>query len=94
MSRPRTMDKHMMATKAFHKLGDISSDEPDLCHVYDQDGENYYGMWVTGFGFFDVRFPKETTRDLTNDEIKYYNSKRIQINNQPSVPLHVGEPNE
>lgn len=79
-----------MATKANHKLGDISSDEPDLCHVYDEDEENYYGMWVTGFGFFDVEFPKATTRDLTKEEIDYYNSRSIQINNQPAVPLSVG----
>jgi len=88
--RERTIDKYQMATKANHKLGDISSDEPDLCHVYDEDEENYYGMWVTGFGFFDVEFPKATTRDLTKEEIDYYNSRSIQINNQPAVPLSVG----
>ena len=74
MVRERTMSKHMMATTATHKLGDISNDTPDLCHVYDQDEENYYGMWVEGLGFFDVKFPKETTRELTQEEIDYYES--------------------
>ena len=38
-----------MATKAFHLLGEISQPEPNLCHVYDQDENNWYGVWVDGF---------------------------------------------
>lgn len=81
--------KYMMATTALHLLGDISSSEPDLCHVYNEDEENYYGMWVTGYGFFDVKFPKETTRELTEEEIQKYNSMRVRINSQPSRQLKV-----
>lgn len=77
--RKHTMDKHMMATTAIHKLGDISSEEPDLCRVYDQDEENYYGMWVTGLGFFDVRFPKATTRELTEEEIEYWSNQYLYM---------------
>ena len=29
--------KHMMATKAIHKMGDIISDNPDLCSVSKED---------------------------------------------------------
>lgn len=72
MHREHTINKHMMGTKAYHKLGEISRDEPDLCHIYDQDDENWYGTWVEGFGFFDVRFPKDATRDLTQKEIDHY----------------------
>lgn len=79
MRRERTMSMHMMATEAHHKLGDISSDTPDLCFVYDQDEDNYYGMWVMGFGFFDVRFPKETTRELTQEEINHYSEMSIAL---------------
>lgn len=82
--------RYMMATKANHKLGDISSDEPDLCLVKDEDADNYIGSWVTGFGFFNVKFPKETTRELTPEEITYYNSKQIQIEDQPPCSLNVG----
>lgn len=78
-NRKHTMDKHMMATKAYHKLGDISRDHDDLCRVYDQDDENFYGMWVTGYGFFDVKFPKETTRELTKEEIKQFSEMNISL---------------
>lgn len=87
--RKHTMSKYMMATTAIHKMGDISSDFPDICHVYDEDELNYYGMWVFGFGFFDVRFPKETTRNLTDEEIKKYDKTYVQISDQPPVQLRV-----
>lgn len=59
----------MMATKAFHKMGDISRDKPEYAYIVAEDDDNYYGSWIEGFGFIDVRFPKETTRILTPDEI-------------------------
>jgi hypothetical protein len=71
----RIFSKYRMATKANHKLGDLSSDEPDLCHVYNEDTENYYGTWITGLGFFDVQFPKLTTRPLNKEEIDYYTGR-------------------
>lgn len=87
------MGKYMMATKAFHKLGDISSDTPDLCYIkHTSIDEKYYiGSWVTGFGFINVKFPKESTRELTDEEIKYWNSKYIQIASQPPHKLNVTE---
>jgi len=75
--------QYMMATKAIHKLGDISRDTPDLCRVYDEDDENYYGMWETGFGFFDVEFPKDTTRPLTKEEVDEYAGVSIAIGSNP-----------
>lgn len=69
--------KYMMATKAFHKMGDISRDTEDLCRVYSEDMGGYRGSWVTGLGFFDVFFPKSTTRELTQEEIK--NLCKLQI---------------
>lgn len=68
-----------MATKAIHKLGDISRDEPDLCIIFQEDAHNYIGNWVTGFGFIDVKFPKETTRNLTDKEIAYWNGRGIAL---------------
>jgi hypothetical protein len=85
----KTIDKYMMATTAIHKMGDISSDIPDLCHVSRENAENYYGMWVTGFGFVNVRFPKETTRELTPEEIEKYNKMSVQVSNQPPIKLKV-----
>lgn len=75
--------RHMMATTAIHKLGDISRDEPDLCIVYKEDEENYIGNWVEGFGFIEVKFPKETTRPLTEEEKKSHIGKYLTINNNP-----------
>jgi hypothetical protein len=68
---------HMIATKALHKLGDISREEGDLAIIYKEDENNYIGNWVTGFGFIDVKFPKDTTRDLTENEIEQYEKQFI-----------------
>lgn len=87
--RKKTIDKYMMATTAMHQLGDISSNEPDLCHIYDEDKENYYGTWVTGYGFFDVKFPKKTTKELTEAEIEKYNKMYVQLSDHPPQKLKV-----
>lgn len=71
--------KYLMATKAFHKIGDISSEEPDICVVTKETETEYIGNWVTGLGFVDVHFPKETTRELTEAEVKHYNSLNYGI---------------
>ncbi len=74
----------MMATIAFSKVGDdISRKEPDLCTINKEDDDNYYGMWITGIGFFDVKFPKETTTELTEEEKERFTGKTIAINNNP-----------
>ena len=90
------MSKYMIATTANHDFaGDISRPMEDyktienLCVVKEEDEENYIGMWVLGMGFFGVKFPKKTTRDLTQQEIDYYNTKSVQINSQPPMPLRV-----
>jgi len=83
------IDKYMMATKAVHKMGDISRDEPDLCHVHEEALDHYIGSWVTGYGFINVKFPKETTRDLTPEEIKKYNKMRVQLSDHPPIKLKV-----
>jgi hypothetical protein len=71
----------MMATEAFDKLGNISRDNPDVCVIFEEDEGNYYGNWVTGFGFTNVRFPKATTRELTAEEKDRYDGVGIQIGN-------------
>ena len=75
----------MMATKAMHKLGDLSSDTPDLCVIYGEDEENYIGSWIYGFGYFDVRFPKSTTRDLSEEDLQCYTGQRVRIGSQPPM---------
>lgn len=83
--------KYMMATTAIHQLGDISRDTPDICRIYGEEGADYIGEWVTGFGFIKVRFPKATTRDLTPEEVEHYHGKRYRIGSQPSFALKVRE---
>lgn len=65
-------DLYLMATKAIHFVADISRDKPNLCHVFSEDDGNYYGQWVAGYGFAHVRFPKATTRPLTEDEVTHH----------------------
>ncbi|MCK5021030.1 MAG: hypothetical protein KAS32_28725 [Candidatus Peribacteraceae bacterium] len=86
--KKKIIRRYMMATTAIHKLGDISSDTPDLCTVSEEDEENYYGMWVTGIGFFGVRFPKETTKELTESEHEYYCSLHVQLADNPLYKLN------
>ncbi len=57
-----------MGTTAIHQLGDISRDQPDYFHVDGGDDENWYGQWLTGFGFINVAFPKDSVREMTDDE--------------------------
>ena len=83
------VDKYMMATEAFHKMGNISRDTEDICHVDKDHDDHYHGRWVTGFGLIDVIFPKETTRELTPEEIKKYNKMNYQISDQPSYKLNI-----
>lgn len=84
MSFPR----YMMATTAIHQLGDISSDAPDICRVVREEGDDYIGSWVTGFGFFNVKFPKATTRELNEDEREKYRSLWYQLADNPPHKLH------
>lgn len=79
--------RHMIATKAIHQLGDISSDAPDICRVYGETETDWIGAWVEGLGFFDVRFPKDSTRELTTEEVEFYRSQYYQINDNPSFKL-------
>ena len=81
--------RYMIATTAIHQLGDISRDEPDICAIYSETETDYIGNWVTGFGFVDVRFPKATTRELTEAEKNSYREMRVRIGDGPAVTLKI-----
>jgi len=85
------MKRYMMATKATHMLGDISREEPDLCFITGVEENCYIGHWVEGFGFINVEFPKETTRELTAEEKEKYHGKIIQIGGYGIDILNVKE---
>ena len=59
----------MIATKAVTEKEDVSSETPDLCHVYEEHDDYYLGEWFSARGFLKTKFPKETTRKLTQEEI-------------------------
>ena len=69
----------LMGTEAHHQLGDISRDEPDYFYADQEDNENYYGSWVTGYGFVNVRFPKATSREMTDDEAQWFAVQQVVI---------------
>jgi hypothetical protein len=81
--------KYMMATEAFHKLGNMSSDTPELCVVNGETDEYYIGMFVYGMGYFDIRFSKKTTRDLTEAEIKEYDGTTVSLGGRPYYKLKI-----
>lgn len=58
---------------------DISRDEPDYFAAWSETDENYVGNWITGFGFFDVRFPKDTSRPVTDEEWEWFLSNPVAI---------------
>jgi hypothetical protein len=66
----------MMGTSALSGGGaDISRDEPDYFLVdltVDQMDHFWVGSWVTGFGFFNVKFPKGTSRPVTDEEWEWF----------------------
>lgn len=80
--------KFMMATSAYHKLGDISN-TPDesICVVHYETDEYFIGNWVSGFGFIDVCFPKNTTRELTQEEVALYKKKTYTLNGVALGPV-------
>jgi hypothetical protein len=69
--------RYLMATAAIHLMGDLSESDPYPCVVYAEDWDVYYGMWVLGAGFFDVRFPRATTRPPTPEEKAHWESRVI-----------------
>ncbi len=68
-------DKLRMGTSAMgggKKRLDISRDDEDYFHVDSETEHFYIGSWITGFGFFDVAFPKATSRPLTDEEFEWF----------------------
>lgn len=79
----------MIGKNAFHLLGDISRSSGDICLVDGETPDFFIGSWITGYGFFDVLFPKKTTRDLTDQEVRKWNKRGIQIGGGPVIKLNI-----
>ena len=78
---------YMMGTEAHHLLGNISSDEPDIFSAHEENDDYFIGNWITGFGFFNVLFPKKTSRRLNIDEVEKYTNMNFQLASYPSQKL-------
>ena len=67
--------------KAIHQLGDISRDvyDVELIEVYDEDGDNWIGMFAEGYGFIHVKFAKSDCREATEEEIKQWIHDRDSV---------------
>ncbi|HWT01166.1 MAG TPA: hypothetical protein VN256_13035 [Pyrinomonadaceae bacterium] len=66
-------DTVMMATACYYgmageedKLDTFS--KADYAVIDGEDGDCYVGHWLAGLGIHGVRFPKETTRPMNEDE--------------------------
>jgi len=75
----KTFPRHMMGTTAISRAGDISRDEEDYCYIKEQTDEGYIGSWVEGYGFINVLFPTETTRECTPEEQEFVDTHDIFI---------------
>lgn len=67
------------ATKASHRQGDISRPAGDYAIVQFEDEDDYVGYWLTGPGLVNVRFPKSTTRELTEVERETLGSLSFKV---------------
>jgi hypothetical protein len=81
--------KYMMATTAVHRMGDLSREKPSLCCVFQEDDDNYYGNWVSGYGFCEVQFPKQTTKELTPGEVEHWHGEITRIGNSFGPTINI-----
>jgi len=71
---------YIYATKAYHKMGEISREKGDVAIVSQKDTEFYCGNWVEGFGFIHVKFPIESSKVISKEEAEgFLQSLREQV---------------
>ena len=88
------MARYMMATKSVYPLGEYVRETPGLCVITTTsiDG-SYFGYWTAGAGHVGaVTFPRETTRDLTEEEMLKYRSLGYQMDRSGAIHLLVCPP--
>lgn len=73
---------------AFHKLGDIGrpeSDRIEFIRITAEKADFLIGMFVEGYGFFNVHFPRAACAEPTKEEGEWLASKRIKIGSFPGI---------
>ena len=97
---PNSFPRYMMATtatwtnKLTGKVVDVSENKPDICHVEREDTNDFVGMWIYGRGMVDVRFPKATTRPLTEEELDDFDGKIVGVNARPEMQFRSSKEKE
>jgi len=81
--------RYLMGNEAYHLLGDIGRDEDDIFQAYGETEDYWIGAWITGYGYFNVCFPKETSRELTPEEVEYWSKQYIAVGSQPAYKLNI-----
>ena len=70
---------------AQHKLGPIGREKDNFIVVYGETDDFYIGEFVTGYGFFDVKFRKVDCRDLTQEDIDERATIRLPKNDAQRI---------
>lgn len=65
---------------AIHKLGNISREDDEYINVKREDENYYYGMFLEGYGFYDVKFNKKDCRPINKEEFMERNGMVMQMN--------------
>ena len=76
----------MVATIAYQILANgelrkLTRPESEFCYAkgWSEPDQAYVGNWLEGFGFFDVHFPKASTRPATEAEIARVGAGELRI---------------
>ncbi len=65
--------KIMVATFAFHRYGNLSSEKPRTCYVYGEQDKYFVGCWIGYFpNFHDILFPKTHTQEISREKQREY----------------------
>lgn len=80
--------RYLIGSIAHHVLGPINRQD-DIFVAHRETDHYWIGNWITGFGFINVLFPKETSRELTEEEKKKYQKFTFQIGKQRPYKLEL-----
>lgn len=75
-------------THAFHKLGDIGrpeSDRVEFIQIAAEKTDFLIGMFVEGYGLFNVHFPRAACAEPTKKEKEWMAGKKIGISSFPGT---------
>lgn len=81
--------KIRMGTTAHHLLGDISREQAEICVLTEESETHYMGFWLEGFAMMGTKFPKDSVRELTEEEKTFYHDRPLHQKGKPWKKLNV-----